>query len=158
MNIGEIKRLFDEYAKKIPARAELEEVGRARKSGPVEGPLLIVKNFALEGQHADDYYRCSEAINRVAKKDGTWSKSSIGSLLTQCVAEVIDASPEARSDAIRAQSKALVESLKGPLIEWIVDLQVAGLKPDCRGVRFGQIEFFVDRVKSNGIHECGRER
>ena len=146
MKTGEIKQLFYEYAKKLPSRAELAALDEARKPGPVEDSLLIRGNLVLEGKYADDYFRMLEAVNWIAKEDGTWSKPSIDDLLIRTVVEVIGSSPEARAETIRTQSKHLVESLNAPPSQWVVDLQVGGITYDCAGISFGKLEFRIDTV------------
>lgn len=146
LNLGEIRKIFDAYVPKIPTREEQEALRKARKPGPMQTALLVKGNLVLEGEHANDYFRLLEEVDRIAEPGGSWSKSSIEDLLVQSILEIIDSSPENRSDVIRAQRKILLNGLKAPLDEWIVDLQVAGLKHDCAGATFGKIKFLVGRV------------
>jgi len=146
-NAREIKKLFDAFIQKLPSREELEEAGRARKPGPLVDPLVIRGSLVLEGQFAAEYTRLVEEAHRLVRNEETWSRSAIDDLLAECTIEVLNARGEARAETSQAQGRRLLEAMRSPLVDWVVDLQVAGCKHDMDGARFGEVEFLVDQMK-----------
>jgi Apea-like HEPN len=144
---GEIKKLFDAFIQKLPSPEEMAEARRARKSGPLDRLPLIRGSLLLEGQLAAEYARLAEEADRVARDEGTWSKSALDDLLAECTREVLAAPADARAGAARTQGRRLLEALKSPLADWVVDLEVVGCKHDMNGVKFGEVEFLVDQTK-----------
>jgi hypothetical protein len=109
--------------------------------------LVIRGSLVLEGQFAAEYTRLVEEAHRLGGNEETWSRSAIDDLLAECTIEVLNARGEARAETSRAQGRRLLEAMRSPLVDWVVDLQVAGCKHDMDGARFGEVEFLVDQMK-----------
>lgn len=144
---GEIKNLFDVFIWKLPSREELDAARQTRKPGPLVGPLVIRRGLVLEGQFAAEYTRLVEGAHRLAGNEGHWSLSAIDDLLAESTIEVLDAPGGTRAETAQAQGRRLLAALRSPLVDWAVDLQVAGCEHDMGGARFGEMEFVVDQMK-----------
>jgi hypothetical protein len=127
---GEIKKLFDAFIQKLPSREELEEARRTRNSGPLVDLPVIRGDLVLEGQFAAEYTQLVEEAHRIAGNEGTWSQSAIDDLLAQCTSEVLNVPGEVRAKTARAQGGRILEAFRSPLVDWVVELQVAGCKHD----------------------------
>jgi hypothetical protein len=144
---GEIKKLFDAFIQKLPSPEEMAEAQRARKPGPQDRLPVIRGGLVLEGQLAADYMRLVAEAHRLARDEENWGESAINDLLAKCMIEVLNAPGGARAKTARTQGRRILEALRSPLSEWIVELQVGGCMHDMAGARFGQIEFLVDQMK-----------
>jgi hypothetical protein len=150
-NAGEIKKLFDAFIQNLPSPEEMAEA--QQESGPrlLDGSLVIRNGLFMEGQLAAEYTRLVDEARRLAEKEGTWSESALDDLLAECTVEVLKSEATARAETARTQGKRLLEALRAPLADWIVEFQVAGCKHDMGGTKFGEIEFVVGQVKSGPL-------
>lgn len=146
---GEIKKLFDAFIQKLPSSEEMAAAQHESMPRLLDGPFVIREGLFMEGQLAAEYTRLMEEAHRLAEKEGTWSQSAIDDLLAECTLEVLKSETNVRAEVSRAQGQRLLEAMRSPLVDWVVDLQVAGCKHDMDGARFGEIEFVVDQMKKD---------
>lgn len=149
---GEIKKLFDAFIQEVTSPEQTADASQASRPRLLDGRLVIRGSLVLEGQLAAEYTRLVEEAHRLAGIDGTWSKSAIDDLLAKCMIEVLNSPGDVRAETVRTQGgQRLLEALRSPLADWVVDFQVAGCKHDMDGAKFGEIEFVVDQVKSSPL-------
>jgi len=144
--VKEIRRLFEQFAKKLPTVEEAGAVRESQRPGPIEGHLLVRGNIVLTGLLANAYVDLVNKVHAYLQDEGTWSKPSVDDLLMTNIIAVFNSPTGQRAETIHDRSKQLVDILKVAPTEWIVDLQIAGVQPDCAGVKFGKIEFTVDKI------------
>ncbi len=155
-NAGEIRKLFDAFIEKLPSPEEMAEAQRASTPRALDARLVIRGGLVLEGQLADEYLKLVEQADRLARNEGSWSESAIDDVLAKCTIEVLNAPGEARTKTAWTQGGRILEALRSPLADWVVELQVAGCKHDMGSARFGEIEFVVDQMKRDPLLTAAR--
>jgi hypothetical protein len=147
INCNKAKQIFFRLAQQLPSKDEIIPLpGYPGQPITLREPFMIRGGMMLRGAIAGAYFEAAEELNKIILKNEAWNSDAVEDLLAGCIAKVFEAMPDQRLRITQEQAKEFVQGLKRSPEAWDIELEIFGIRPECAGIKFGQITFNYEVV------------